>query len=380
MTEAGADNVSKPHFDDGYVVINLNNEVRIQSGNKPANVEYSPAMRLRVFGASKGDAFKVRWLKGKKVLVERRCVLDGPSGQFREGRVGLNNRCWKRDAAIKVHGDLTVEVRFVDDSEETETLLRTMKVPVARYWRVDRIIKGKAIHSPRYQAVGSDLMGLAYAWQQFPDDITPHGDVYFYFWSTLANDNSNFTDPSWRCKRDGVKVPEMNVDGHKVIESIADIKAQDDQMKGKKRTNEWYGWRLMWVKPALVWGKNRNPKAPDTVSSSRYNISKNPGSYVCKLREEGATVREFSFVVEKNGIIPAHGAEADGAITLRPGASLVDMRVFPNTSERSFDAKAAKKSVAFGRAWPKNEAVKALHKGFPKTYGTAVPKKPRGAK
>lgn len=366
-----------PLFDDGYVVINLVNESSSQSGNKPSKVEYSPAMRMRVFGADQGDALKVRWLKGKKVLVERRCVLKGKNG---EGRVDLSDRCWGRDAGVKVHGALSVEVRFVDDSEEKETLLRTMKVRVERYWRVDRIMKGKAVHSPRYQVVGSDLMGLSYAWLSEPDNITPYGDVYFYFWSTLANDDTNYRDPSWRCKRDGKSVPEMNVDGHRVIESIADIKQQDDQMRGKKRVSEWYGWRLMWVKPQLIWSKERNAKAPSTVSSTRYNISKNPGSYVCRLRNEGESVREFSFVVTDNGLLAPHGAQGEDGLTLRPGAFFVDMRVIPNKAEHSFDNKAAKKSVAFGRPWRKADDVKAHLKGLPKTFGSAVPKKPRGAK
>lgn len=366
-----------PVFDDGFVVINLNNEVQGQSGNKPSKVEYSPAMRMRFFGVEQGDAFKVRWMKGKKVLVERRCVLTVKNG---EGWVGLSNRCWRRDAAIKVHGDLKVEVRFVDDSEETETLVRTLHVPVARYWRVDRTVKGKTIHSPRYQVNGSDLMGLAYAWEEEPDNITPYGNLYFYFWSTLANDNTNFSDPSWRCKRDGKSVREMNVDGHRAIESIADIKQQDIQVNGKVRSNTWYGWRLMWIKPSLIWGTERNARAPSTVSSSRYNVSKNPGSYVCKLRNEGESVREFSFVVQPDGKFAPHGAQGKDGLSLRPGAHFVDMLVIPSKAEHSFDAKAAKKSVAFGRKWPKADDVKAHIKRFPKTFGKAVPKKPRGAK
>jgi len=369
-----------PLFDDGYAVINLNNEVHAQSGTRPAKVEYSPAMRLRVFGVAQGDALKVRWRKGKKLLVERRCTLTLRKSRFGEGSVGLADRCWRRDAAIKAHGNLTVEVRFVDDSEETETLLRTMRVQVARYWRLDRVIRGKAIHSPRYQVVGSDLMGLAYGLHVFPDDITPHGDLYFYYWSTLANDNSNYRDPSWRCKLDGASVPEMNVDGHKVVESIADIKAQDVRMRGRKHTSEWFAWRLMWIKPQLVWGKSRNPKAPDTVSTSRYNISKHPGRYVCKLRDEGETVREFSFTVRNDGLLAPHGAQSESGLSLSPGAVFVNMRVVPNKAESSFDAKAAKKSVAFGRKWPKSNDVKAHLKGFPRSYGKAVPRKPRGAR
>ena len=373
---AGVAHAEAPVFDDGYLVINLQNDARFQSGKKPAKVVYSPAMRMRFFGVQQGDAVKVQWKKGKKTLFSKRCPLVVHGN---EGALGISDRCWRRDANMTAHGNLLVDIRFVDDSEEKETLIRTLKVPVARYWRVDRVLRGRAVHSPRFQVVGSDLMGLAYAWMATPRKIDPFGDFYLYFWATLANDRGNYDDPSWRCKRDGVAVPEMNVDGSKVVESIASIKEQDDQQVGKKRVSTWYGWRLMWIKPQLIWGK-RNPQAPSTVSSTRYNISEHPGSYACRLRNRGETVREFTFKVGADGVVAPHGAQGPGGLTLRPGAVFVDMKVVPNKAEHSFDQKAARKSVAFGRTWPKSADVKAHLKGMPRSFGRAVPKKPRGAR
>ena len=365
-----------PTFDDGFVVINLNNEVRSQSGTKPAKVDYSPAVRLRLFGVDSGDAVRVTWKKGRKKLLEKRCPLRV---RGTVGSLAISDRCWTRDAKMTAHGALTAEVRFVDDSEEKETLVRTLKVQVGRFWRIDRVLRGRPVHSPRYQVVGSDLMGLAYAWHAEPGDVEAFGDLYFYFWATLANDRSNLDDPSWRCKRDGKAVPEMNVDGTKVIESIADIKEQDVQYKSKKWQSSWYAWRLMWIKPQLIWGK-RNPKAPSTVSSNRYNISKHPGRYACRLRNRGETIREFDFVVGANGMIPAHGAQGPGGLTLRPGASFVSMAIKKTNTESSFDQKAARRSVVFGRSWPKGKDVKDLLKSMPRSFGSAVPKKPRGAR
>ncbi|MBT8491917.1 MAG: hypothetical protein KJO07_02555, partial [Deltaproteobacteria bacterium] len=149
-----------PTFDDGFVVINLNNEVRSQSGTKPAKVNYSPAIRLRLFGVDNGDAVRVTWKKGRKKLLEKRCPL---SVRGTVGSLAISDRCWTRDAKMTAHGLLTAEVRYIDDSEEKETLIRTLKVQVGRFWRIDRVLKGRPVHSPRYQVVGSDLMGLAYA-------------------------------------------------------------------------------------------------------------------------------------------------------------------------------------------------------------------------
>lgn len=365
-----------PVFDDGFLVLKLVNEVRSNSDTKPATVTYSPSIRLRAFGVAKGDAIKVKWRKGKKVLYSKRCALNVRDG---EGKLGLGDRCWTRDAGLTAHGAIEADIIFVDDSEEKESPLRTLKVEVGRFWQVDRIMKGKAIQSPRYQVVGRDLMGLSYAWLRDPGS-NPRGDVYFYFWAALDKDARNFKDPSWRCKLNGKKVPALDINGHSIAESITDIKADDEKVIGKERKLSRYRWDLIWIKPKLVWGKTKNPKSSANVSTSRYNISTNPGKYACRLRSEGETVREFTFTVKPDGTLTKHGAQGPGGISLRPGAFFIDMKIVANKNEKGFDAKAAKASVAFGRPWLKTADVKALHAAFPKSFGTVAPKPPKGSK
>ena len=60
-----------------------------------------------------------------------------------------------------------------------------------------------------------------------------------------------------------------------------------------------------------------------------------------------------------------------------PVAYAVDLKIVPNKAEHSFDNKAAKRSVAFGRPWRKHPQVKAMLKKFPRTHGRAVPKAAR---
>jgi len=368
-----------PIFDDGFLVIQLDNEVQSRGGNQPSDVNYHPMIRMRFFGAVEaGDAVKIRWRRGRRTLAEIRCPLQSRQGDW---RTGLSDRCWNRDdVQLTAHGDVEVDVTFVDDSAETETLVRTLRVPVGRYWSWDRTVGRRQIYSPRYQVRGDDLLGLSYVWLRDPSRTEPRGQVYFYYWATLANDDTNYRDPSWRCRLDGEAVPELNVDGHQAIESISDIRITDVQRQGNTRESTHYSWRLMWVKPQMVWGP-QNSEASDLLSTDRYNLTEHPGAYVCRVRNEGEMVREFHFTVTPEGTIAPHPVQAGGELSLRPGAFFVETH-FPrrNPAEMSFDRAAVRGSVGFGRSWPNDPAVRSWLQSLPPTFGQSEPRAPRGAR
>lgn len=364
-------------FDDAFLVISLHNDVNARGGNQPAEVHYRPQFRMRFFGAARGDAVKVVWKRGRRTLAEIRCPLESGGGDW---RTSLSDRCWNRDEVrLDAHGDMSVELIFVDDSEESETLVRTLAVPVQRYWAFDRRVGRRAIHSPRYQVRGDDLLGLSYVWLAEPESHEPFGDVFFYFWATLPNDDTNYRSPSWRCRLNGERVPELDR-GDNAVESISDIRVSDDRMVGNERATTHYAWRLMWVKPAMIWG-SRNPSASSSVSSTRYNISEHPGDYVCQLRNEGEMVRELRFTIQDDGTVARHPAQGEGGISLRPGAFFVESR-FPerNPVETSFDRDAVRRSVAFGRPWPDVAEVRAWLGSLPRSFGSTQPRPPRGAR
>jgi hypothetical protein len=364
-------------FDDAFLVIQLENDVTSRSGRRPSEVHYKPRFRMRFFGAADGDAVKIRWKKGRRTLAEIRCPLESRHGDH---RTSLSQRCWTQSGAeLDAHGDMAVDVIFVDDSEDEETLVRTLKVPVGRYWAWDRRVGSRNVHSPRYQVRGDDLLGLSYVWLRDPSNTETHGQVYFYFWATLPNDDTNYRDPSWRCTLDGERVPELDV-GDDVVESISDIRVDDDRMQGRNRQTTHYAWRLMWVKPAMIWGE-RNPRVSSTASNDRYNLSEHPGDYVCQLRNDGEMVRQLSFTVTGEGTIAAHPAQTEGDLSLRPGAYFVEA-TFPdrNPVETSFDRDAVRSSVAFGREWPNDPEVRRWLQSLPRSFGDSEPRPPRGAR
>jgi len=365
-------------FDDAFLVISLDNDVTSRNGRQPAEVHYKPRFRMRFFGdAARGDAVKIRWKKGRRTLAEIRCPLQSRHGDW---RTELSQRCWTQSGVeLDAHGEMAVDVIFVDDSEDEETLVRTLKVPVGRYWAWDRRVGSRNVHSPRYQVRGDDLLGLSYVWLRDPSNTETHGQVYFYFWATLPNDDNNYRDPSWRCSLNGERVPELDV-GRDAVESISAIRVDDDRMQGRNRQTTHYAWRLMWVKPEMIWGE-RNPRVSSTASTDRYNISEHPGDYVCQLRNGGEMVRQLSFTVTNEGTIAPHPAQTEGNLSLRPGAYFVEA-TFPrrNPVETSFDRDAVRSSVAFGREWPNHPEVRRWLQSLPRSFGDSEPRPPRGAR
>lgn len=373
VLNASAQDSPEVLFDDSYLLIDLENEVNGQGGGSPAQVTYQPNMRMRFFHVEEGDAVRVVWKKGREVLSEKRCTL---SVSDNVGTVAVSDRCW-RGPELTAHGDLAVEIKFVNDAEETETTVRTLQVPVHRYWNYDRTYQNRHIHSPRFQVRGDDLLGLSYAWLQDNSNTEPYGNLYFYYWSTTPN--GNLEDPSWRCKLNGEAVREMNVDGGGAIESIASIRVQDRRRVGADMPQTDYGWHLMWIKPSLIGGP-RHPDASSNLGNVRYNVSEHPGDYVCRIRSNGETVREFLFTIRDDGTFAPHGAQTSGELTLRPGATFVTSRIHQTDSDAFFDQRAARGTVAFGRAWGRAGDVRDHLGAFPASWGSSQPRPPQGSR
>ncbi len=361
-------------FDDGYLAIQLENEVNGRGGTEPADVNYHPGFRMRFFGAAQGDAVVVRWKQGRRTLAEIRCPLEARYDHF---QTTFSQRCWTQDAPeLTAHGAVQVEIDLVDDSADTQRTVRTLAVTVGRYWHWDRRVGNRDVHSPRYQVRMDDSMGLSTILMSPPDSGESFGNVYFHFWAALADGNSNYRDASWRCSLNGTRVPELDR-GSDVVESTVDVSVDNDQMVGRERTTTHFTYRQMWVKPHMLWDPSGGQSGADAW---RYNLSAHPGTYECQLRDAGRMVRTFRFTVTAAGTVDPHPVEAAAGLTFRPGAHFVETG-FPtsNPSEFVFNRNAIRAGVGFGRSWPAVPAIRTWLDGLPPAYGSSEPTAPRGA-
>lgn len=356
-------------FDDSHFAVRLDNSVQGRSGTQAAVVHYHPEFRMRFLDAQSGDAVVVRWKKGRRTLAEIRCPLQARHDYF---ETTFSQRCWTQDApSLDEYRDITLEIAHVDDSADTTTLVRTLSVPVGRYSAWDRRVGNRNVHSVRYQVRPDDLLGMSTIWYSPAEDTEDFGNVYFHFWTTLADGNTYYRDPSWRCSLNGERVAALDR-GDDVVESVADISIDDDRVVRNQRTTTHYTFRQMWIKPHMLWDPSRGQ---GNSEAWRYDLSAHPGDYRCELRDAGRVVREFRFTVGADGRVAPHAIEAAGTLTFRSGMHLIETH-FPssNASELGFDQSAVRRSVAFGRTWP--AASRSWLQSLPRSYGQTQPAAP----
>jgi hypothetical protein len=369
-------------LDETYTLIELNESVTTLDSSQPAQVTYKPELRLRFYGdVHSGDAVRVVLKQGNTELGAIRCPLtyrraDADDGVAQSVDIEISDGCWHRNSPdLSVHGPVDIELHYLDDQRETSTLLRTLHVEIARTWRVDRVIGGAPIHSPRFFVLGDDLLGLAWVWLRTPPSTQNYGMPSFYFWA--HTDRSDYPEASFRCYRDGERVPELDLSGRNIHESVADWTEQDDATRGGTRASTHYRYRLMRVMTNWRWGTNRAGAAQD--GDSRPSLTATPGSYVCKFRSEGVTVREFHFTVANNTITPHPAQTAAGGLTLRPGAVFVETRLGDATPyDIAVVPDAIRRGTAFGHAWADPASVRDMLGALPAARGVSVPPLPDG--
>ncbi|MGF1470028.1 MAG: hypothetical protein ACFCGT_28240 [Sandaracinaceae bacterium] len=364
----------EPFVDITYTIVDLES---VSVGPRPADRaqewRYRPRLKLRLFGVNDGDAVRVRWKQAGRVLADIRCPLSVQDG---DGRVDIQDRCWRaREANLDATGPVEAEIVYVDDTRETERAIDTLRLEVARYWHADRL-GASPIHSVRYQVLQDDLLGLGWLWHRDPVQRQPRGDLYFYFWAATAEDASYSTDASFRCERDGQPVPEMRRNGS-IHESIGSVVARDRRATADGVEERTLAYHMIWVKPDLVWGP-RNPATSSTVHSDRYNVSEHPGSYVCRFRLAGTTVRSFPFVVRPDGTFAPHPVQQGSqGLTLRPGAVFVELG-FPrdNALEHTFAPERIRQRGAYGHAWPPVPSIRTWLSSLPDGFGRSTVEPP----
>lgn len=368
-------------FDETYTTIKLNHDINSGSGNQPSTVTYKVQMNLRFYGdVHEGDAVRVIWKQGRRELANIRCPIDYYGGNDHvepNASTSQTDHCWDDGPNLDVHGDVSVEVHYIDDQTETTELLRTMSFEIGRVWRVDRIIRNRPVHSPRYLVLGDDLLGLSWAWLKTPQRTEPFGDVRFLFWA--AREEDHYPDPSFRCNRDGERVSEMDESGNGLHQSINDWGEQDDSVRRGTRTTSRHIWRLFLITPELIWGE-RNPTASSNASNPRTNLTAAPGVYECRFRSAGETVRSFRFTVA-NGTITPHAAQsgADG-LSLRPGGVFIETRFGDGAPDRTLQPARIRRGTAFGHAWNDPASVQEMLGALPAARGSSEPGRPDGVR
>jgi hypothetical protein len=311
-----------------------------------------------VYGVtSPSDAIRVEWLSGSKVAASQRCNLQVNGDQARV-------EC-DLEKPIKVTGDVTARIVYIDDQTEKEYLLRDLQVKVAKMpWMNDM----------GYQLLLDDNLGTAWAYHQMTGDQYKRGDheLKFFFWtsSILA-----FQTAQLRCSVNGQKIPDFEA----ASQSSYDIEGLY-HVKGEERR---YHWQPVVMTPRLLkWGKEADIKKHFGYSDDDWKrggdraLGNLPGDWDCVLRADGKQIRRFMFKVDADGKLVRSAAEsAPGFPKTLPSVVWVDMRLpEKNEWDTRVNPAAIKRSMQYGLPWPKHEIFDRLRKEVPPQSGFADPK------
>ncbi len=260
---------------------------------------YFPDAQLQVTGSSNGpDSMRLVWKAGTKTLATIKCSWE-------ERIVG----CEHRGKALTTTGAITAELIYWDDKAETDTVIRTFRTKVKKFGKNDWAI------------VADDVLGAAW----MTHELSPVSSDFEFSatrstWST-ALDRQGF----WaRCTVDEKPLEDLPISGG----DDADLDVRDEHDKT-------HHWRKMSLRFPVIWGSNDEGKKR-RYTSPPVTFIDNPGSWMCKLRHEGKTVRELRFTVGADGMIENDEMQSGAnPVRLAPGVVLIDSRLTKDSS--SFD-------------------------------------------
>ena len=315
-------------------------ETIIFLGNVRPEGAYEFNYSTRVYGVgSSSDAIRVDWIQKGKVLGTKRCAIPGD---------GALIQCRYDGKPLTAAGEVTAEVFYLDDENDSEYLLRTYKLTIGTFrWQDKRT----------YQVMGDDLIGTTYAWHSTRGQAL---DLYFWVASSVGD-----VDAKLRCSVGGKRLPDFQVKSG----SNGTIEA-DEEIDGQVVN---YRWQTV-VLEGLQYG--HLPEDDKHSAADRF-LGTNPGDWACDLRREGKVIRQYRFHVTPEGRVAPHpGQGGKDAPYLLEGLVLIDTTIPADSAiDQRVNPEAIRKGMRFGQPWPQHPSIKEMLAKLPKASGLPDPGK-----
>jgi hypothetical protein len=312
-------------------------------------------LSTRIAGAtSKADRARLDWKQGGKLVATTKCALE-----IRGNDTGFVT-CAYKDKPLTTKGAIEADLLYIDDADDTEYLLRTFKITVAKYPNA-----GIAV----WQLVPDDLLGAAWVRHRYPQELNDLNDgrPHFYFW--LANDSYLGDKLAMRCTVNGTKLPDI-----KFTAEPSDALAVEASTYTKTGDGIMYRWKQVDGCADVNFGL-RSDYGPAANDYKGAFLGDHPGAWVCLVRHEGNGIRELAFTVNEKGFITSDLQTAKDAPMTFGNVSAVELR-FPKGAkiDGRIRPDAMKKSRGFGLPWPDAPGDKTSQATFPAASGWPDPK------
>ena len=316
-----------------------------------------------VAGHVSGDKYRFEWKQNGKLLVTGSCTADSEIMTKRthghKGGQGLAEVACNYAEPLTAKGAMEATLLVYNDQDGNDYALRTYKVTVAKW---------TSFGDAAYGIVGDDLLGAGYVqhYEAGTSDAKPH----FFFWA--AHDSSGGLEFKLRCTVEGAKLADIEVDHESAPGMLKLISVQRRQTG----TNTTYTWAHFGIVANILWGEKDATGISESARDKYMWLIDHPGAWSCQLRNQGKSIREFAFTVDKKGmILPNAMQAASGVEPMLQGVAMIDMRIpKESTWDERIRPDAMKKTRAFGLPWPVHANVKTIQAAMPAASGLPDPK------
>ncbi|MEM1415568.1 MAG: hypothetical protein AAGH15_11735 [Myxococcota bacterium] len=343
---AAADLPEGVRFDDAFAHYRVQTRSSISNGQPSEGWYLEAQAQLLGTGIAPGSAFRFVLKSGRRVLGQKTC--DGTLDRFGVERDAPPNRFWvtvckDTDLRLTATGPITVEVFFIDNATEAETLVRTHTVDMRRVAKSDR--DGGDLPGEYFINRHADVAAMVI--EQHPGFTTRTRSrlhtVHLHAWAAVEG---YVASPRLRCSVDGehVPLPYDRVGASSDDEHVREVRV----VRGERRTErEEIRFRRYTYELPLTFGAD-----PEGHRQNYFDLGSKPGAWECQVRdEERRAFRVFRFQVDAAGQIAAHPEEAAG-LSLPDGWHLLDADVPADSPlDARTDPAAARAGAFYGRAW-----------------------------
>jgi hypothetical protein len=324
---------------------------------------WSARVEAVVGGVAENDHFRLVVRQGGKVISDTKCGVNGVFANPQRAAVV----CEDRNKPLTQTGPVDYELVYKDDKTDKEFLVRTYKVTVKNWRNYPANAKEKL-----WDAWAEDLPGMAF--------LNMDGDqhVYMSFW--VNSEQSAAGTTTLRCSIDGKALEHQPIEADWESHTIGqDIDQDARNAKGDTITYRQHHIRLNMR--SLGWGSKEDiKKSGEVAGTANYKepvlFVEHPGAWLCQLRRDQETLREFAWTVNADG-----KAEQDemnkgkGAIPTLDNVVMIEMHIPKDDKlDEVIQADKWKASFNWGLPWPDHAKVKKIHATFPTGAGKlAVP-------
>jgi hypothetical protein len=283
---------------------------------------------LTIWGAvGSDDAVRLDLKRGGKTIASERCGrLAGTTDESSGLEVSSVDGCTTTPKPL-TPGEYTIDVVYVDDATDKETLMRSVKKTAVQV----------GDDKGHLEFLDHDTLGLAYL------RILKDGpDLHWFHSFGGERCDDNIDQPTVRCSVDGKRLELGSGIMNKGI-----LKEID--------------WRVGKTTGCLGWAHYR-------MSLEIESVTEHDGAWVCELRSKGDPIRRMKFAVKGGKVVPHKLQSAPDGIRLGPDRWFVEQE-WPATHGEFSVQPSAIKATVMGRAWPAGAA--AVLGGLPKATGPA---------